>query len=218
VPTRVLPNPLDAAFAALGNDHAVQLLEGELREHPYAGALASMRSLVDAHPADYWQGSLYTSWLGALRTLSPRAGAAPDGSAAAADAPGLPAVARTELWARRLLNTQLASWAQLRHDTLLYATQSYTTGSACEFPDAYVEPYPEFFHAIARLAERGLGLAEELEALENTLGEQVVAYFGNVRRIAGLLAGMAERQRTGMPRSAARIAFINQPVRIQAGG
>jgi hypothetical protein len=155
VATRVLPNPLDAAFAAFGNDHAASLLATELVERPYAGALASMRTLVDAHPSEYWQGSLYTGWLGALRTLSSRAGGGEPGTAASTDAPGLPAVARTEGWARRLLNTQLGSWAQLRHDTILYAKQSYTVGTECEFPDAYVEPYPELFHALARFAERG---------------------------------------------------------------
>ena len=33
---RWLPNPLDAAFAALGNDQAVELLADELAQHPYA--------------------------------------------------------------------------------------------------------------------------------------------------------------------------------------
>jgi hypothetical protein len=221
VDTRVLPNPLDAAFAAFGNDHAVALLSTELEERPYAGALASMRALIDAHPSEYWQGSLYTSWLDALRTLSPRAaGSADDGTAASVAAAGLPALARREPWARRLLNTQLASWAQLRHDTLLYAKQSYTAGSVCEFPDAYVEPYPEFFHAIARYAELGLSLTAELEldADPNGLAGRIATYFSNVRRIVELLAGMAELQRSGMPHSAQQLAFINQAVRIEAGG
>jgi len=127
-------------------------------------------------------------------------------------------VARREPWARRMLNTQLASWAQLRHDTILYAKQSYTAGSVCEFPDAYVEPYPEFFHGIARFAELGLSLSAELEQLQGGLGERVAGYFTGVRRIAELLAGMAEVQRTGMPHSEEQIAFINQAVRIQEGG
>ncbi|HTV22169.1 MAG TPA: DUF3160 domain-containing protein [Polyangiaceae bacterium] len=222
VDTRVLPSPLDAAFAAFGNDHAVALLSGELSERPYAGALASMRVLVDAHPSEYWQGSLYTSWLDALRTLSPQAsGGADDGTAASVAAAGLPALARREPWARRMLNTQLASWAQLRHDTLLYAKQSYTAGSVCEYPDAYVEPYPEFFHAIARYAELGLGIAAELELetlADYSLSNSITSHFSNVRRIVELLAGMAELQRSGMPHSAEQLAFINQAVRIESGG
>jgi hypothetical protein len=220
VETRVLPNPLDAAFAAFGNDHAASLLATELVERPYAGALASMRTLVDAHPSEYWQSSLYTGWLGALRTLSARADGGEPGSVASTEAPGLPAVARTEGWARRLLSTQLASWAQLRHDTILYAKQSYTVATECEFPDAYVEPYPELFHALSRFAEQGQALTLDLDLQgENAaLGERITSYFTALRRIAGTLGEMAELQRSGMPHSAAHVAFINQAIRVEAGG
>jgi hypothetical protein len=220
VGTRVLPNPLDAAFAAFGNDHAVSLLADELVQRPYAGALASMRTLVDAHPSEYWQGSLYTGWLGALRTLSARVDGGTPGSAGSPAAEGLPAVARTELWARRLASTQLASWAELRHDTILYAKQSYTAGSECSFPDAYVEPYPELFHSIARFAEKGQSVAADLE-LENDptgLGERITSYFATLGRIATTLAEMAELQRTGMPHSAEHVRFINQAIRVESGG
>ncbi len=214
VETRVLPDPLDAAFAAFGNDQAVALLAPELAQHPYAGALASMRTLVDAHGEDYWQSSLYTSWLGALRTLSPNA------SGGGPSAEGLPAVARTEAWGRRLLNTQLASWAELRRDTILYVKQSYTAGSACEFPDAYVEPYPEFFHAVARFAELGQSVVGDLtfEGDYAFYEEFISAYFANVVRIAGILAEMAELQRTGQPHSPEHVEFINQAIRQEGGG
>jgi hypothetical protein len=63
---RVVPNPLDVAFAALGNDFALSLLEQELQRYPYAGDLAAVRAMVDAHPEDYWNSGLYThgpKWL-----------------------------------------------------------------------------------------------------------------------------------------------------------
>lgn len=132
---RKLPDPLDAAFAALGNDAALPLLAEELDRFGYAPQLARIRTLVDAHGDDYWEGSLYTDWLSALRAMSPSAELEAD--------EGLPSVARTEAWARRVLGAQLASWAELRHDTILYAKQSYSAGIACEFPDGYVDPYPD---------------------------------------------------------------------------
>ena len=49
-----------------------------------------------------------------------------------------PASLKGEAWRRKQLRTALASWAELRHDTILSAKQSYTSGVACEFPDAYV--------------------------------------------------------------------------------
>jgi hypothetical protein len=204
VPTRVLPNPLDVAFAALGNDQALGLLGDELdREAGYAGELSAMRTLVDEHSQEYWEGSLYTNWLGALRTLSPQNAAADD----------LPAVARSDAWGRRLLNTQLSSWAQLRHNNVLYVKQSYTSSAACEYPEAYVDPYPEFFEQMVRFAER----AQELTAglgLEGDFATRVQGYFEKVARINATLAEMARVQRSGAPHSAEHLAFINQAVNV----
>jgi hypothetical protein len=203
VATRVVPDPLDVAFAALGNDQALAYLGDELDvEAGYPGELSAMRFLIDEHPEPYWQGSLYTGWLSALRTLSPAAPTPP------AD---LPAVARSEAWGRRLLNTQLSSWAQLRHNSVLYVKQSYTSGAACEYPDAYVDPYPEFFDAIVQFAERAQELSAALE-LEPSFGAQVQDYFARVASINLTLAEMARAQRSGEPHSAEHMAFINQAV------
>ncbi len=203
IPTRVVPNPLDVAFGALGNDQALQLLGSELDDEAgFAGALGGIRFLVDEHPAEYWESSIYTGWLGALRALSPASGAPPS---------DVPAVAQTEAWGRRLLNTQLSSWAQLRHNNVLYVKQSYTSGAACEYPDAYVDPYPEFFQAITHLAERAQQLIETLE-LDPGLDKPVQTYFANVARINTTLGEMAELQKSGMPHSDEHIAFINQAV------
>ncbi|WP_437607721.1 DUF3160 domain-containing protein [Sorangium sp. So ce834] len=203
LPTRVVPDPLDVAFAALGNDQALGLLGDELDvEAGYPGELSALRLLVDEHPEPYWEGSLYTSWLGALRTLSPAAGAPPS---------DLPAVARSEAWGRRLLNTQLSSWAQLRHNNVLYVKQSYTSNASCEYPDAYVDPYPEFFEAVVRFAERAQELTATLE-LDPSFGGQIEDYFARVARINLTLAEMARAQRSGQPHNAEHLAFINRAV------
>ncbi|WP_437333103.1 DUF3160 domain-containing protein [Sorangium sp. So ce394] len=207
---RMMPSPLDVGFAALGNDHAGLLLAPELGQFSYAPDLHMMRVLVDAHPADFWGKNLYNRWLGALRELSP--------SRALAEAEGLPGVAKTEAWGRRLLNTQLASWAELRHDTILYAKQSYTGGTTCEFPDAYVDPYPAFYARIAELAEHGGRVVESLDlsafpAIETALS----AYFARLQGVATTLGEMAENQRAGLPLTEEHLAFINQAVRIQYG-
>ncbi|AUX35882.1 MULTISPECIES: DUF3160 domain-containing protein [Sorangium] len=207
---RMMPSPLDVGFAALGNDQAGLLLAPELGQFSYAPDLHMMRVLVDAHPADFWGKNLYNRWLGALRELSP--------SRALEGGEGLPGVAKTEAWGRRLLNTQLASWAELRHDTILYAKQSYTGGTTCEFPDAYVDPYPAFYARIAELAEHGGRIVESLDlsALPGT-GEELPAYFARLHGVATTLGEMAENQRAGLPLTEEHLAFINQAVRIQYG-
>jgi hypothetical protein len=111
------------------------------------------------------------------------------------------------------MNTQLTSWAQLRHNNVLYVKQSYTSSAACEYPDAYVDPYPEFFQAIVRHAELGQTLATKLE-LEGQLGQRVEDYFESVAQSAAILAQMAEHQLTGTPHSEEHLAFINQTVTV----
>ncbi|MEY4550153.1 MAG: hypothetical protein RL685_6348 [Pseudomonadota bacterium] len=202
---RMMPNPLDAAFAALGNNQALRL-STDLRAYPQLpGALGGMRHLIDEHPESFWQANLYNLWSSALRALSPV-------SAGAADTGGLPSVTGTEAWGRRLLNTQLGSWAQLRHDTVLYAKQSYSGIPGCDFPDAYIEPYPDFFAALVRYAERGALLA----ALSGSepLQQLITDYFSNLRSTAARLEQMAEQQRTGTPHTAEQLAFINDAVRV----
>ncbi len=203
LPTRVVPDALDVAFGALKNDQAVHLLGSELDEEAgFSGALASIRLLIDEHPSEYFQGSLYTSWLEALRSLS-----APSGGPTS----DLPAVARTDAWGRRVLNTQLASWAELRHNNVLYVKQSYTSSAACEYPDAYVDPYPEFFNNVVRHAELGQTLIASLK-LDEPLDTKIQNYFGAVAHTATVLREMAAHQLTGAPHSDEHLAFINQAV------
>src|SRR6185369_17318542 len=66
--------------------------------------------------------------------------------------PEYPEALRTRAWAMKTLNTQLASWTQLRHDTILYAQQSYTPILTCAYPDGYVEPRPAFWSRLGQMA------------------------------------------------------------------
>lgn len=208
---RMMPSAFDAAYAAMGNDQAAALLAPELTKYSYAPDLEAMRLLVDAHEPAYWEGSLYTLWLSSLRALSPLKAELADSKQA-----GLPAVATGEGWGRRVLNTQLASWAELRHDTILYVKQSYTGGNSCEFPDAYVDPYPAFYTALGRYAERGKGMTGTLAAsLDASTRERMETHFTRLQQVSTRLGEMAERQRSGQPFTAEQMAFINQTVAVQ---
>lgn len=210
---RMMPDPLDAAFAAFGNDQAGSLLMPQIKESHYAPDLHAMRLLVDAHPAEFWGANLYNLWLTSLRALSPSEAEIADPASA-----GLPKIAATEAWGRRILNTQLASWAELRHDTILYAKQSYTGGASCEFPDAYVDPYPGFYKAIGDFAEKGSKVVDVLDLSSSPwLAERIPAYFNKLHEVAVMLADMAEHERTGTPFTAEQMAFINQAVVLQPG-
>jgi len=102
---------------------------------------------------------------------------------------GYPAFMQTEAWQGKELNTALASWAELRHDTILYAKQSYTPTCGMAPPPpkpivGYVEPIPEFYArmlALTSMTEEGLtqlnALTDEertrLNSLENILGRLI---------------------------------------------
>jgi hypothetical protein len=136
---RMLPSTLDVLFA-LGNDASAQLLQPQLDRYRYGGNLAALRYLVDSYEPEFWNGTVYNGWLNAIRSLNP-----PD------DRSALPSFMRTAAWWQQKMNGQLASWAQLRHDNLLYAKQSYSGGVSCVFPKSLVEPVPEFYRALSIL-------------------------------------------------------------------
>jgi hypothetical protein len=210
---RMMPSPLDAAFAALDNDQAGSLLAPELSTYEYAPNLHGMRVIADHHTATFWNANLYNIWLSSLRALSPAADVSNPRAA------GLPAVTGTEAWGRRILNTQLASWAELRHDTILYAKQSYTDGLACEFPDAYVDPYPQLYAALGRFADRGSEIADlTAAAAQGELSARLHTYFTELSSVVSTLREMAELERAGTPFSDAHLAFINDAVSTASSG
>jgi hypothetical protein len=168
--------------------------------------------LVDQHDEAFWGDNLYNLWLASLRGLSMDAATTKDPSSA-----GLPSVVGTEPWGRRLLNAQLFSWAELRHDTILYVKQSYTGGVSCEFPDAYVDPYPELFANLSKLADYATAHVVPVadRATDPNFKANIAAYFQNLSTAANTLRQMAEYERSGTSFTADQMAFINQTVTIQ---
>ncbi len=156
---RLMPRGLDV-MAVLGSQEAERLLDknyGEFDKYPeYGMMLDSLKQEFASFPATTWAENLYWNWLYCLRPLF------------AAKGEGYPTFMRTEAWRRKELGTALGSWAELRHDTILYAKQSYTFETSIPVPGqglaGYVEPEPEVFarlSALARymrrsLAERGV--------------------------------------------------------------
>lgn len=211
-PPRFMANTLDAAFAAMGNRDALPLLASELDTYGYAPELATIRGVIDDEPSEYWQSSLYTLWLSSLRALSPSAS-----DVANPTASGLPSVIGTTAWGRRLLNTQLSSWAELRHDNVLYVKPAESTGVMCAFPSAYVEPSVPFWDALLQYATQGSSLLTSLPtSLQTTVAvSQGQQHFSNLESDVTLLRAMAVQQLTGADLTPEQLAFINQAVSIE---
>ncbi len=197
---RMLPSTLDVLFA-LGNDAAGQLLQSELERFHYAPNLAAVRRLVDGYDNAFWQGSLFNSWLSAIRGLNPPA-----------DRSSLPAVMQTAAWWQRLMNTQLGSWAELRHDNLLYAKQSYTAGITCSFPRVYLEPAPEMFIALRDMAEAG---DKKFSAWGPSNG--IPFYFKTCRAVFDTLAVIAQRAKNGEQQTEQEKRFLQRALFTEFG-
>jgi hypothetical protein len=141
---RLLPSGLDVA-AALGNPLARILLEPEVQKYPrLARALDNLKArapVATARPPD----NLYDRWIETLATSW-------------ADSSGIPGETAKELWDAKRLQTGLASWATLRHATLLVNehTEAECGEGGFEWieltpPRGYVEPAPDTLEAIAGL-------------------------------------------------------------------
>jgi len=194
---RPLPDPLDA-MAALGNEDALALLEGELDQYKYAANMAGLKYLIDAYDDDFWEQSLYNTWLGSIRSLNP-----PSSSS------GLPYFMQTTAWHHEKLNTQLTSWAQLRHDNLLYGKQSYTGGTGCSYPYTYVEPYPELYENLKVFAENAAGFFSDVldgEMVESR--DQIVDYYNGYAGIMVKLEDIAIRELDHTPLTEEEITFL----------
>jgi len=188
-PRRMLPSSLDVLFA-LGNNAAAQLLQSDLDRYHYATNLAALRFLIDGYDEPFWEGSIYNGWLAAIRALNPPL-----------LRDSLPSFMQTAAWWQEKMNTQLASWAQLRHDNLLYAKQSYSGGVICSYPDGYVEPVPQFYETLHRFAERTATWFQQR-------GMPQADYFQYFGKVADTLGGIARKILTHEPRTAAERRFL----------
>ena len=197
---RMLPSTLDVLFA-LGNDGAAQLLEDDLSRFHYADILAALRYLVDAYDDAFWMQSLYNGWLETIRTLNP-----PEESTRAE----LPDFMQTAAWWQQKMNTQLAAWAQLRHDNLLYAKQSYTGVPGCSFPFSYVEPIPAFYETMAQLSRTASDRFQALRGIEGISVDALQQHFAHAAAVNDTLAGIAHKELARTPLSAAETTFLQR--------
>ncbi len=189
---RMLPSALDVLFA-LGNDAAAPLLKPELDLYKYSSNLAALRYLVDSYEPTFWQSSIYNGWLNSVRMLNPPA-----------ERTALPLFMQTAAWWQEKMNTQLASWAELRHDFILYAKQSYSGGAGCSFPESYVEPIPEFYNGIKTFAQSAATMFQNPPLSD----EYIAQYFLSMKAIADTLGTIAREELSKTPFSEPEKLFL----------
>ena len=167
VPGRYMPSGLDV-MAVLGSQAAEGILKGEFNNPQYGlqytKQMAMLRAEVAKMSVEDWSKTAYLLWLKSLQEL-----VTDPALAGKFNNRVMPAWWNTPEWQAKQLNAAMGSWAELRHDTILYAKQAYTVGATAMMPPAaepivYVEPVPEVYSRIAQM----------VIALRSTLTQQGV--------------------------------------------
>ena len=194
-PRRLLPSAVDIA-AVMGNGLADRLMTEEYAQYPpLRKAIANLRSNYQTHAdADDIKNNLYNQWINAMAvqwadSVQP---ATDDGVA---------------IWQVKRLQTGLATWATLRHATVLVneriAAESGEGGyeeMLMKTPRGCVEPDPYTFKAIADLFQK---LSETASQLKSEAVDKQAVYSGLNKRLEEalqetlLFAEMAEKDRKG---------------------
>jgi hypothetical protein len=197
-------------MAVLGSAEAREILQanGDADYEGYHDVVERLLHEVQALRRERRDESVYYAWIDVLTAVI--------------ETPQelrLPEVFRSAAWKRKELVTALASWTELRHDTILYVKQSYTPKlrSGPPVPSApppvYVEPYPDVFaragHVVAQLRDR---LKEH-----GVLPEALAAKYDDYITIMDELEQAARDELAGTPFSDEQTRSLRRiPARLKA--
>ena len=196
---RLFPRGLDV-MAVLGSAEAFGLLDevyGETAYLDYRSQMGRLQNRFGEMTAEAWAQNLYWNWLYCLLPLLEPRGE------------GYPAFMRGVAWSHKSLNTALGSWAELRHDTILYAKQSYTVRlTSADPPDpflrGYVEPSPDVFGRLASLA----ALMRDGLSQRELLLDEFAGKLADFQDLCLALKAIAEKELVGIDRTDAEYALI----------
>ncbi len=186
---RMLPTALDVP-AGLGSDEALRIIQEttDVNKWPdYTKNMEEVRKEITAFDDSVWNVSISSQWLHLLTPLLEEHGE------------GWPKFMQSRAWTDKDLNTFLGNYAELKHDTVLYAKQVIAELGAegGEFvpPDdrGYVEPQPAVFRRLAALAD---ALVEGLEGFGLIADEDRQA-MANLSQLNNSLADIAVKELKG---------------------
>ncbi len=187
---RLLPRGLDV-MAALGSRRARHHLVATYHDSRFPGFtdnLVAMHKWLADQPRERWVSNMYWGWFWVLSAVVEPKGA------------GFPSFMTTDAWQDKQLMTALASWAELRHDTILYAKAIMAEGEGPELPPppkGYVEPDVQAWRrleALADLSLRGL-LDRGLLGEDDEMAEALTNVRNHIRRLRQLAEKELSRQR-----------------------
>ncbi|HLV79067.1 MAG TPA: DUF3160 domain-containing protein, partial [Chthonomonadaceae bacterium] len=182
-------------MAALGNDRALDILKSTYHQDAFANyesQMTQMRSYMASVSPTTWTSNAYYGWIDVLRRVI-----APKGD-------GYPTLMKSQAWQDKSLNAALGSWAEMRHDTILYAKQ---TAVECggeggddtreKPPGGYVEPDIRTYDRLRHLLKQLTTGLDKLGMLDDALKEPCKGFDD----LLGLLVTISTKELSNQPLS-----------------
>jgi hypothetical protein len=187
---RGLPMGLDL-MAGMGSERAYQILDqsGQTSFKNYPQQMEKVRSWLSSLDVSEWTETLYNSWIYTFYPLLDTPGE------------GYPAFMRSQSWQDKQLNSALGSWAELKHDTILYAKQVYAEmgggppAPSPVPPPGSVAPVPQFYARLAALTSMTI---DGLDS-RGLLAETDRTSLNVLLNLAQSFQVMAEKELAGQP-------------------
>jgi Protein of unknown function (DUF3160) len=187
---RNLPSTLDVMMT-LGSQAAREQQQQEQQRHKWANyesQTKKLQGLAQEHLAK--QATFYDEWLNALNSLF------------------LPVASKQVFalgkpWQYKNLNGGAASWTELKHDTILYAEQSYAEMGEGDFfeippyvpprPKGYIEPNPVFFQRLGQCIDQMLDRMKRTDFIS----DEYLDKFTTFRELARKAEAIAQKEVSG---------------------
>ncbi len=170
---RLFPKALDLP-SVLGSKVAEKALnKTENKFTGYLDKADKLRNEMAKLSPENWTKNLYLTWLYSLKTTLKDTRSKP-----------YPTFMRTESWLFEKVQTFLGGWTEARHDTILYAKQSYTPKiTAVPVPEhekekfkVFVEPYPETYFRLEMLVEMTMNGLKAFHVLSPDLEQSLTSF------------------------------------------
>ena len=186
---RPVPSGLDVV-ASFSSKRAEELLDTYYKPkekwNKYEENLNKMRVKQEKITDDEWKSDLYKGWLWSIKSSSTYF----------EDTEGMPFFMRNEKWTDKNIHTALGSYAELKHDSILYMKQSGAEmgggGYDTITPYNYVEPNVEVY---AKLKWLALNTKAQLQA-RNMLKDEIGQVLDQIIEVQDTLLVVSKKELT----------------------
>lgn len=183
---RDAPKGLDI-FAAMGVNSAMRILVDELKENQKWDKYIDNMNRMKARMGEIdWKSTVSNMWMETLRGMAQRA-------------PEMPYFMKSHEWDKKNLNAALASWAELKHDAILYAKQPMGAecGGGDDLPEPHVMGYVEPNVAYWTKAIDLLNATSKVLTDYNMMTNDMKNVTNQMREKAQFLLNMSKKELSG---------------------